>query len=193
MISNPSFGIGERLAKYRRIAGLSAQKLSDKTEGRISRGTIARIESGAKVDLTIDEVVLLCLALGISPVALVLPLETPGEPVELWQGVKVPVSSLRTWFLGGQIELNVAIDEEGDVEDIYGTAATIVTNEIIESQLKDEKLTAAIHRSVHPYLEEEFGGSDDESSRDELLAEQDKVRAKLKMLGVTPTSRQALI
>lgn len=77
MSVKPSDGIGERIAKYRRLAGLSAQQLSDKIGGMLSRSVIANIENGRKTDLTVDQLIALSWALDVPPVALALPLDQP--------------------------------------------------------------------------------------------------------------------
>ena len=164
VLSSPSQGIGARLAKYRRIAGFSAQTLSRVTGGKISRGTIARIETGERKDVTIDEVVTLSLALGISPIALILPLETPYEDVTLGEGQWASVIGLANWFQGNYFELNSYIDLEGDYENIYGTPATLASETILQgimefdSTLKDDSLETKMAR--------------------------ERLRAKLSMLGV---------
>jgi transcriptional regulator with XRE-family HTH domain len=79
----PSDGIGQRLAKYRRLAGLSAQQLSDKIGGMLSRSVIANIENGRKTDLTVDQLIALSWALDVPPVALALPLDEPWRYVRI--------------------------------------------------------------------------------------------------------------
>lgn len=90
--------IGDRLANYRRLAGLSAQQLSDRTHNRISRAVIANIESGRRDTITVHELLDLSLALGIPPVALAIDLHDPFEDVH-YSG-----SMLVSWFLGDEPE-----------------------------------------------------------------------------------------
>lgn len=82
-IEKPSDRIGERLSFYRRLSGLSAAELSDLTNGAISKGVIANIETGRKRDLTVDELISLSWALQIPPVALALPIESPEAMVKV--------------------------------------------------------------------------------------------------------------
>jgi transcriptional regulator with XRE-family HTH domain len=173
MTNNPSSGIGSRLARYRRIAGYSAQRLSDVTDGRISRGTIARIESGVKLDVTVDELIVLSMALGISPIALALPLEDPFTDVPFWDGGKVTVAELAQWFKDGTIELHIPTDDEGDTEDMYGTAATVVAQDIIDGVLEYNTYT---HTPLFPKL-----SAEDEAKQ---KVEREKLRSRLTMLGV---------
>lgn len=83
MLNRPSAGLGERLKRYRLMSGLSAQKLSDRLGGSISRGVIANIETGVRVDITVDELIMLAWALDVPPVALALPIDTPGALVDV--------------------------------------------------------------------------------------------------------------
>ena len=104
MSIRPSDGFGTRLAKYRKMAGLSARELSDKLHGEVSRGVIANIESGRKTDVTIDQLFAFAWALDIPPVALALPLEEPERFVALTKsetGFEAERSRyLVRWFLG---------------------------------------------------------------------------------------------
>lgn len=83
MSIKPSDGIGQRLAKYRRLAGLSARQLSDKIGGMLSRSVIANIENGRKTDLTVDQLIALSWALDVPPVALALPLDEPWRFIRI--------------------------------------------------------------------------------------------------------------
>lgn len=168
MTTNPTDGIGERLARYRRMAGYSAQRLSDITEGQISRGTIARIETGVKVEITVDELIILAMALGISPVALALPLTNPYKQIDFWGGSKVTVADLANWFKCGITELQMPIDLEGDTEDYYGTAATVVSQDTLDGVLEYNELINLPHSERN----------DDSRKRREQL------RSRLTMLGV---------
>lgn len=85
MQARPSAGIGQRVRQYRLLAGLSAQKLSDRIGGAISRGVIANIESGAKKDVTVDELFLLAYGIDVPPSVLVFPVDDPAELVQLFQ------------------------------------------------------------------------------------------------------------
>lgn len=102
MTQRPSHNIGARVARYRKMAGLSARELSNKIGGEISRGVIANIESGRKTDVTIDQLIALAWALDVPPVALALPLEEPNRMVAVVASGEVRetvrASSLVDWF-----------------------------------------------------------------------------------------------
>jgi len=102
MNRRPSDGIGARVANYRRLAGLTAQQLSDKLGGDISRGVIANIETGRKTDLTVDQVIALAWALEVPFVALALPMDKPFHWLTIAEGSpQMSHVSMRGWTLAG--------------------------------------------------------------------------------------------
>lgn len=76
MTERPSDKISERLAMYRKMAGLSAEELAELT-GTMSRSKIANIESGRKKNISLDDAIDLAVALRIPLVALAAPIERP--------------------------------------------------------------------------------------------------------------------
>ncbi len=92
--------LGKRLATYRRQRGLSAQKLADQSGGRITRFTIAAIESGRKKAPSMEEIGLLAALLGVPPIALILPLDRPYSRVEVTEDWSPTVAELLHWFVG---------------------------------------------------------------------------------------------
>lgn len=102
MSERPSAGIGKRLAKYRKLAGLSARELSEKIGGELSRGVIANIESGRKTDVTVDQLIALSWALGVPPAALALPINEPQKFVRMTEDpnhrVMQRAYGLTAWF-----------------------------------------------------------------------------------------------
>ncbi|REJ06288.1 XRE family transcriptional regulator [Microbacterium bovistercoris] len=104
MPQRPSDGLGARLAYYRNLSGLSAERLSKKVP--MSRAVISNIESGRKKDVTLDEVIALAWALGIPPVALALPIEQPNVFLDVAEGEgvaeRVRAWTAIEWFLTGQ-------------------------------------------------------------------------------------------
>jgi len=100
---NPlTVGFGGRLSEYRRLAGLSAQELSDRLGGSLSRAVIANIESGRKTDITIDQLLEISWALGVPPVALALPIDRPFETILISQDQEIPqsmwISDVMDWM-----------------------------------------------------------------------------------------------
>lgn len=71
--------LGERLARYRKAAGYTTvEALAAAIPGHwISKGTITNIEVGRKADITIQELIALSRAIGVTPLALVCDLEQP--------------------------------------------------------------------------------------------------------------------
>lgn len=104
MTQRPSDGFGARLAYYRKLSGLSAERLSQKVP--MSRAVIANIENGRKKDVTVDEMLALSWALDIPPVALALPLDQPNVFLETAQGEsRTETARAHTaidWFITGK-------------------------------------------------------------------------------------------
>lgn len=102
-LERPSDNIGKRVAFYRQMNGMSAADLSERTNGAISKGVIANIETGRKRDLTVDELVALSWALDVPPVALALPIESPNSQVKIAEGkdelYSVTVGHAARWFV----------------------------------------------------------------------------------------------
>lgn len=77
-------GLGTRLATYRKRLGFgSTRALSARTGGRISESVLQNIESGRKLDLSVSQLLEISRALGISPLLLLAPLETPFATLDL--------------------------------------------------------------------------------------------------------------
>ncbi|MGO1266913.1 MAG: helix-turn-helix domain-containing protein [Microbacterium gubbeenense] len=118
MSVRPSEGIGQRLAEYRRLAGISARELAERAGAGLSRGVIANIESGRKADLTVDQLIAVSAVLGIPPSALALPIDQPKRFVRLF-GQDDDSAERRTlrswaaleWFHGGLWALNAGEDQ----------------------------------------------------------------------------------
>jgi transcriptional regulator with XRE-family HTH domain len=106
MSERPSDRFGERLAYYRKLAGLSAESLSRKVPG-MSRAVIANIESGRKREITVDELIALAWALDVPPVVLAVPMERPDAFVLTGGGKHeaetfTRASALVEWFRTGK-------------------------------------------------------------------------------------------
>lgn len=118
-LKRSSADLGKRLTKYRKLAGLSAQQLSDRVNGEISRSVIANIESGRKTDVTVDQLLALSWALDIPPVALALPLDQPYEEVLIVDGpspVTLPSHEAALVFgMSGIVAEVIARDAKSDL------------------------------------------------------------------------------
>jgi transcriptional regulator with XRE-family HTH domain len=73
-------GIGQAIARYRKLNRWSGRQLADATDGALTRDTIANIENGRRTDLTVRQLLAIALALRIPPVALLIDLQHPLEP-----------------------------------------------------------------------------------------------------------------
>lgn len=117
-------GIGERVAKYRRALGVSAQKLADMSGGSLSRSVVANIESGRKADVSAAELTHLGALLGVPPIALLLPVERPREQVKVgdWQAT---VEEVVEWFTGRELPRPEAGYSQGAARNGVGPAAIL--------------------------------------------------------------------
>ncbi|WP_153303397.1 helix-turn-helix domain-containing protein [Plantibacter flavus] len=76
--------VGRRLAAVRRWRGMTAEQLAEAIPSSdITRGVIANVESGRKRDLTATELALVASGLDVSPIALLVDMSSPFEPVAL--------------------------------------------------------------------------------------------------------------
>lgn len=94
--------IASQVRLYRRQRGLSAQQLSQKCADlglEISRSTIADLENGRRVALTVAELYVLAVALDLPPVELVVPLGR-ATTAEVLPGQLAPVWDVARWFRG---------------------------------------------------------------------------------------------
>ncbi|MDP9115686.1 MAG: helix-turn-helix domain-containing protein [Actinomycetota bacterium] len=82
-------GIGQRIARYRKMNHWSARQLAEATDGALTRDTIANIESGRRTDITVRQFLAIALALRIPPTALLVDLEHPLTP----SGIQFPGSA----------------------------------------------------------------------------------------------------
>jgi|GEM_PF-4578081 len=127
-LNRSSREFGKRLAKYRKLAGLSAQQLSERVGGVLSRSVIANIESGRKSEVTVDQLLALAWVLDIPPAVLALPAETPFSRVQVVDGEDLSVMSvydLATWFSNSE-SLGELIPGERDVKQAANSLAPIM-------------------------------------------------------------------
>ena len=76
-------GIGQRIARYRRLNRWSARQLADATDGALTRDTVANIENGRRTDVSVRQFLAIALALRIPPTALLIDFEHPFELSEI--------------------------------------------------------------------------------------------------------------
>lgn len=93
-----SESIGERVARYRKERGISAQALADRSG--LTRAIITNIESGRRSDPTVSQLIAIALVLGVSPADLVFDLADPYREVELMPGATTAEWLARDWFGG---------------------------------------------------------------------------------------------
>lgn len=101
MAATPSTLAASRMKAIRKALGLTQQGLSDKLAAvgePMARGTIAKIESGLR-EFSLDELMAVAVALGVSPRALLLPLDGLQERVRVAPSVEVD-----GWELAGYLD-----------------------------------------------------------------------------------------
>jgi transcriptional regulator with XRE-family HTH domain len=95
-------GVAAEIQRRRKELGWSAQKLSDECAGlgmEFPRSTLADLETGRRVQLSVAELVVLARALSIPPLLLIFPVGTQDE-TELLPGITRPVFRSAQWFAG---------------------------------------------------------------------------------------------
>ncbi|MFL0359055.1 helix-turn-helix domain-containing protein [Curtobacterium flaccumfaciens] len=181
MTQRPSHDIGVRVARYRKMAGLSARELSDKLGGEMSRGVIANIESGRKTDVTVDQLLALSWALDVPPVVLALPLEQPNRMIAVIAGEgsleALRSSDLADWFMANQ--------HVTPLRDAIGPGRGFAQGLIIA--VEEYEATRNRLRSLEQQLEDgEVDGAAVEKARDQHA----RVLRRLRDLGVDLTQYQ---
>ncbi|WP_188726429.1 helix-turn-helix domain-containing protein [Pseudoclavibacter endophyticus] len=78
MSETPTLRLGANIARYRKLAGISAQALADAAKNGLSRSQIADLENGRKKDLSVLQLLAVARVLGVPPVALLADLFDPG-------------------------------------------------------------------------------------------------------------------
>lgn len=99
----PEQVISRQVRVIRDLRGLDQQELSDRITalgGHMSRATISKIESpNLKKGISVDEALLLAMALDVSPATLFFPLDDE-QPVRLAANVEVAPLTARQWLRG---------------------------------------------------------------------------------------------
>jgi transcriptional regulator with XRE-family HTH domain len=100
---SPRYVLARQLPEIRaRVGYASAQDLADRVAqlgGRLDRAAISKIESRSR-NVSLDEALLLAVALNVAPVHLFLP-RADDEEVEIARGLpSVPAVEARAWFRG---------------------------------------------------------------------------------------------
>ncbi|MFJ3093606.1 helix-turn-helix domain-containing protein [Streptomyces hydrogenans] len=102
--------VGERVAYFRKRVGekgITAQALADRCAELghpLDRTVIAKLEKGLRQSVTVADLVVLANALGVSPTALVVPIDQ-DTTVRILPNHDVPAYDAMTWFTGEQQEL----------------------------------------------------------------------------------------
>ena len=176
MSVRPSNGIGGRLARYRRLTGLSARELAEQAGMGLTRAVIANIESGRKTDISVDQLIAISSVLCVPPVVLAVPVDEPYRFVRATdsedQFHAMRAFAMMDWFQGVQSWF-----PQKRVDGLDTTDATTIALEIVRVAREYVDVTHQLsrHRSTHPHLVEE-----DTAEREALLT-------RMRSLMVDPT------
>jgi transcriptional regulator with XRE-family HTH domain len=97
----------QRLREVRRLKGWTQQQLADALAAggvRLDASAITRLERGTR-GVTLDDVIAIAAALGVSPLHMIVPLDDNGA--QLMPSLTVPAADARAW-LRGQLPLREA-------------------------------------------------------------------------------------
>lgn len=182
MTTRASHGIGRRLAKYRKLAGLSAQQLSDQLGGELSRSVIANIENGRRSDITVDQLIALSHVLGIPPAALALPIDEPLRFVRTTENEDdrhaMRAHTMLSWFLERPTPFR---GDNGPIEVDEGKRAAGAIARATIRTLDEYNILQNEYRSV---TLKRNAGRIDEEVVEEARASLDACERKLEELGV---------
>jgi 8-oxo-dGTP pyrophosphatase MutT (NUDIX family)/transcriptional regulator with XRE-family HTH domain len=106
-VTSPSEVFRARLREVRRLKGWTQQQLADELASlgvRLDASGITRMERGTR-GVTLDDVIAIAAALGVSPLHMIVPLDDNGA--QLTPSLTVPTADARAW-LRGQLPLDQA-------------------------------------------------------------------------------------
>lgn len=96
--------LGDRLAAYRKLAGISAQALADAAGAGMSRAVVTNIETNRKTDVTVSQLMALANALSMPPMALMVDLTNPDGPSDIEPVAETLTNfDLPSWIVGEHI------------------------------------------------------------------------------------------
>lgn len=82
MIQIDTQGVGRRIAKYRKMNGISAAQLAEDAGAGLSRAIVANLESGRREDIGVGALTAIAQILGVPLVALLFPVDEPERNVD---------------------------------------------------------------------------------------------------------------
>ncbi|MFS2291722.1 MAG: helix-turn-helix transcriptional regulator [Actinomadura sp.] len=100
----PTEIIAARIRALRQSRGMSAQALADRCAELglpdLKRQAITNLENGRRAMVTVEELLVLALALEVAPVHLLLNPEDEQEPYQVAPGTMAPSGEVRAWVRG---------------------------------------------------------------------------------------------
>ena len=104
MIESSVTTLGMQIAKYRRLAKVSAEELAQRAGNGLTRSMLANLENGRKKDLTTTQLIAVAVSLGVSPADLLVDLFDPYriEDIELGEATISPAQLHLYRWIGGR-------------------------------------------------------------------------------------------
>lgn len=103
MIEIDYAAVGERIARYRKLNGLTAAQLAVRVGDPLTRDVLAKIENGRRDTLDTRLVLSIAWALRVPPIALIFPINRPSEPMTV-DGRPYRVGEMVDWFNGWKLD-----------------------------------------------------------------------------------------
>lgn len=137
--------MGRRIARYRKLNGLTAAELANRAGADLTREIVAKIETGNRPNISFRQVLAIAWELGVPPVALIADIEKPFRPSEfkLPDGTVLSVQEVMQWFAGR------GLPDEAPV-----TPAGAVVAEIARELRSIEAIEGVLARSLVQGLDE---------------------------------------
>jgi transcriptional regulator with XRE-family HTH domain len=88
------------LRERRRLTGTKLAEGMTKAGLKWDRATVAKLETGRRQSLTLEEVLALAAVLNVAPVHLLIPVDSDQEPYPVTSATSVPSGVVREWIRG---------------------------------------------------------------------------------------------
>ena len=128
---DPTRIIGERVAAIRRYLGWTQEDLAEQMRGAgitWQRVVVAKLESGVRSFVTVEEMLGLCVVLQISPVDLLVPRDLdPHRPYRIVPNATAGAVWVREFIRGeGVLAISEYPEPEADRESLFASPGTVI-------------------------------------------------------------------
>lgn len=114
---DPTRLIGERVAKIRKARGMTQDDLAEAMQAvgiGWERIVIAKLETGRRSFVKVDELLALCLVLDIAPVDLLVPTDLTDQPYQVAPRADAEAGNVREWIRGEDLLLSASTHRPGE-------------------------------------------------------------------------------